>query len=172
MRRKSKVLVLGCVLLATAVLLAQHKHFKELLIGYEEVPAVSTSAWGDFRLNIARDKTSFEYKLSYTPLESAVTQAHIHFGQKGVNGGISVWLCSNLASPPTPAGVQPCPTPSGTISGTVTAANVVGPSGQGITAGQFAELIEAMQNRMTYVNVHSANFGGGEIRSQIDPGPR
>ena len=45
-------------------------------------------------------------KLSYDALEGTVTQAHVHFGQKSVNGGISFFLCSNLGNgPPRHAGL-------------------------------------------------------------------
>src|SRR2546425_9528331 len=138
------------------------------LTGYEETPAISTGASGSFVARIRTD--AIDYELSYADLESAVTQAHIHFGQRGVMGGISVWLCSNLASPPTPAGTQSCPTPSGTVSGTIVAGNVVGPTGQGITAGQFDELVRAIVNGIAYANVHSTTFPAGEIRGQTRGG--
>ncbi len=92
---------------------------------------------------------------------------HIHFGPPNNTGGVSVWLCSNLASPPTPARVQPCPAPGGTMEGTATAADGVGPAGQGIEAGAFAELVSAIKHGKTYVNVHSSKWPAGEIRSQI-----
>jgi len=135
------------------------------LSGYEETPAISTGASGSFVARIGND--SIEYELSYEGIESPVTQAHIHFGQPGVAGGISAWLCSNLASPPTPAGTQSCPTPSGTVTGTITAANIVGPAGQGIAVGQFDELISAILKGVAYANVHSNTFPAGEIRGQI-----
>ena len=47
------------------------------------------------------------YRLSYSALTGNVTQAHIHFGQAAVNGGISAFLCSNLGN--GPAGTQACP---------------------------------------------------------------
>lgn len=159
------------LLMAVGVVLSQGpKEFKAVLIGNEEVPAISTTANGEFRARISRDETEISYELSYADLEGDVTQSHIHFGQHGVNGGISVWLCSNLASPPTPEGTQPCPPPPATISGTIMAGDVVGPAGQGISAGEFAELVRAIRAGDTYVNVHSSLFPGGEIRSQINPG--
>ena len=176
---KIKIL-LASVLILIALIVVVPQAFRQIdqvLNGYEEVPAVSTRASGVLRARIINergddlinfDQARIQYELSYTNLEGAVTQAHIHLGQAAVNGGISVWLCSNLASPPTPAGTQPCPAPPATISGTITAANVVGPTVQGIAPGEFAELIRAMRAGKTYVNVHSDKFPGGEVRSQID----
>lgn len=163
----ASVMLLVCI----GVVLPQGiKEIKAILIGYEEVPAVSTGAGGELRARISNDESSISYELSYSDLEGTVTQAHIHVGRPGTIGGISVWLCSNLPSPPTPAGVQPCPAPPATIDGTLTASDVVGPVGQGIAPGEFDELIKAIRARSTYVNVHSTMWPGGEIRSQIDPG--
>ena len=171
MRRLAMLITVIAFVSGTTFVFAQgFKKISELLIGFEEVPSVSTVANGTFDARISKDETHIDWELSYTDLEGAVTQAHIHFGQKGVNGGISVWLCGNPSATVTPpAGTQTCPAPPATISGTATAANVVGPAGQGIAAGEFAELIRAIRAGKTYANVHSTKFPGGEIRSQIGP---
>jgi CHRD domain len=178
MRKYVVFAIIPVLLIVAAVIIAQRfGNFRSSLSGYEEVPVVSTVADGNFKAEISRDETSIDYELNYSDLEGTVQQAHIHFGQKGVNGAIQVWLCSNLASPPTPAGVQPCPAPPATVTGTIVAANVVGqaagpPAGQGIQPGEFAELIKAIRAGKTYANVHTNKFPGGEIRSQIGKGNR
>jgi CHRD domain-containing protein len=148
------------------------KSIKELLTGAEEVPYVSTTSDGKFEARINKEETEITYTLSYSALEGDVQQSHIHVGQKGVNGGISVFLCSNLGN--GPAGTQPCPPAPATISGTITAADVSPPipatlaaRNQGVNTGELAELIAAIRSGDTYVNVHSSKFPGGEIRSQI-----
>lgn len=135
------------------------------LVSYQEVPALSTAARGHFRAVIDEEAGTVEYTLSYENLEGTVTQAHIHFGQRGVNGGISVFLCSNLGN--GPAGTQACPAAPAEISGSFASADVIGPSGQGIAAGQFAELLAAIRNGVAYANVHTSTFPGGEARGQI-----
>src|SRR6185503_15895718 len=50
------------------------------LIGYEEVPAVSSTGSGVFHAKVSEDGTSFNYEISYEGLEGNVTQSHIHFG--------------------------------------------------------------------------------------------
>jgi hypothetical protein len=134
------------------------------LIGYQEVPAISTEGDGTFRARMI-DDDAFKFRLTYEDLSSPVLQSHIHFGQKSVNGGIAVFLCSNLGN--GPAGTAACPPNGGTVTGTITAEDVVGPAGQGIAPGEFEEVLDAIRARVAYVNVHSATFPSGEIRGQL-----
>lgn len=135
------------------------------LLGYEEVPAISTDGKGSFRAEISQRNQELEYRLQYQGLSAPVQQAHIHFGQFAVNGGISVFLCSNLGN--GPAGTPECPD-SGTVKGTLTAAQVVGPGLQGIDPGDFDKLVDAIDAEIAYVNVHTDRYTGGEIRGQLD----
>jgi hypothetical protein len=129
------------------------------LSGYEETPSVSTVARGKFRAEI--DGDSIDYRLTYTGIEGGTTlAAHIHFGQRHTAGGVSAFLCGGGDKPA-------CPTPGGTVEGTIDAADVVGPAGQGILAGQLNELVRAIRAGATYVNVHSTTFPAGEIRGQV-----
>jgi hypothetical protein len=134
------------------------------LMGYQEVPAISTEGDGTFRARMI-DDDAFRFRLTYEDLSSPVLQSHIHFGQKSVNGGIAVFLCSNLGN--GPAGTAACPPNGGTVTGTITAEDVVGPAGQGIAPGEFEEVLDAIRARVAYVNVHSATFPSGEIRGQL-----
>ncbi|MGH3110788.1 MAG: CHRD domain-containing protein, partial [Gaiellaceae bacterium] len=132
-----------------------------------EVPSVSTEAQGRFELRI-RD-SELAYTLTFSGLEGDVAQAHIHFGQTGVNGGITAWLCEGSVQGPTGFDTA-CPQ-SGTVTGTITADDVLAtpsPSAaQGISAGEFDEFVRAIRAGFTYANVHSSQFPGGEIRTQI-----
>jgi hypothetical protein len=144
----------------------QRAGFRVLLDGYQEVPAVSSEARGHAVLHVSPRGGSLDYEVAYEGLEGNVLQAHIHLGRPGTNGGIMVFLCSNLGN--GPAGTPVCPGPrSGSVSGSVDAAGVVGPSGQGIAAGEFAEVLAGIRSRSAYVNVHSDLFPGGEIRGNI-----
>jgi hypothetical protein len=141
------------------------------LRGFEEVPAVSTPASGELRLKISDKKGVIEYELDYENLQGDITQSHIHVGQKGVAGGISIWLCQT-ATNPAPAAVAAltpvCPGPrTGSVDGTITSTNVVGPAGQLITAGQLDEVIAAIRAGVAYGNVHTTAVGSGEIRGQL-----
>jgi len=169
MRRLGLFLAAAVVVSVSTVIYAQgFKKISEFLTGYEETPsAVSTTGGGTFNARISNDESQIDWELSYSDLEGAVQQAHIHFGQKGVTGPISVFLCTNLGN--GPAGTQPCPAPPATISGTIVAADVTNLANErGISAGQLDELIRAVRAGTTYVNIHSTRWPGGEVRSQID----
>jgi len=166
--------VLACALVSAVAFAQGFVNIKELLTGYEEVPSVSTGASGEFTAKIRKDST-IDWQLSYSDLEGAVQQAHIHLGQTGVNGGITVFLCTNLGN--GPAGTQPCPAPPATISGVITAADVspnipatLAARNQGLNTAEMDELLAAMRAGATYVNIHSTTWPGGEVRSQIDNG--
>src|SRR5688500_11760181 len=135
------------------------------LHGFEEVPVISTPASGEFVARINSAKTEITWRLSSEDTEAPVQQAHLHLGQRDVNGGIAVFLCTNLGN--GPAGTQPCPPAPATISGTINADDVIGPAGQGLDPGQLADLIQAIRPGVVYANVHSTKFPGGEIRGQV-----
>jgi len=139
------IAVITAVSVAAIALGQGFKKISEILTGYEETAAtgggaVSTTGNGTFTARISNDESRIDWELSYTDLEGAVQQAHIHFGQKAVTGPISVFLCTNLGN--GPAGTQPCPAPPATISGTITAVDVTNLANErGISAGQLDELI-------------------------------
>lgn len=158
------------MLTAAAVLafpvVAEARVLRAHLIGYNEVPSVNSKAEGFFMATVAADGNSFTYTLSYDGLQAPVTQAHIHFSKSRINGPIVIWLCQTAAAT-GPAGTQACPQ-SGTITGTITSANVLAaPSTQQLPAGALADMISAMKVGAAYVNVHTGVSPGGEIRGQV-----
>ena len=165
-------IVLGYATVAPVPALGQSgvqlaQSFRADLRGFGEVPSISTSGEGRFEADLNLQDGSLEYTLRYSGLESAVTQAHIHFSQAATNGAIVVFLCSNLQGAPT--GTQPCPTGDGEISGVIAADDVLGVADQGLDPGAFNQLLQAMFDRATYANVHTEGHVTGEIRGQITP---
>lgn len=141
----------------------------EELSGYNETTlALSTTGEGQFRMQIDRNGQEISYELSYASLEAPVLQAHVHFGSPSQSGGISFFLCTNLGN--GPVGTQACPAAPATITGTIRPADIIGPAGQGIAAGEFGEVLAAIDAGFTYVNVHSSKYPAGEIRAQLDNG--
>lgn len=150
---------------ATAIATSGTNSVRGELEGYQEVPSVSTSSTGSFSARIVNGGEAIDYTLKYSALEGTVNQAHIHLGQRSANGGISAFFCTNLGN--GPVGTQLCPTGPATVTGRITAADVIGPVGQGIAAGELAELVRAIRSGVTYANVHSSKFPSGEIRMQL-----
>jgi hypothetical protein len=139
-----------------------------------EVPALWSQAHGRLKATIDQQNQTISYELSYDGLEGDVLQAHIHLGQRGVNGGVSVFLCGNPPNvPAAPAPLPPpCPAPPATVTGELTAANIIGPAAQGIeptsaTVNEFGDLVNMLLSGATYANVHSSKFPGGEVRGQV-----
>jgi hypothetical protein len=162
----SAVAVLGIAAVATTTALAGgEREVRTRLTGFQEVPAISTDASGKFRAKVRTSGQEIRYELRYADLTGAVQQAHIHIGQRSVNGGISVFLCSNLGN--GPAGTQACPPAPATISGTIRPADVIGPADQGIDPMEFDELVGAIRAGVAYANVHTTKWPGGEIRGQL-----
>jgi hypothetical protein len=139
------------------------------LVGYQETPTtINTTGSGDFKARISQDGTALDYELTYRDLASQITQSHIHFGRPAITGGIVLFLCTNLGNAPGTVPVpQACPTTNpATITGTLTAADVIAVSGQGIDSGAagFAEILKALRAGAAYVNVHTTGHPSGEIR--------
>lgn len=169
--------IAGFVLFSASVILAANaqemeeeidtdaRTFQTDLSGYEEVPTLFSPASGSFTATLNEDATAIDYQLTYSGFPTPVQQAHLHLGRTAVNGGIIIFLCSNLPNPP--ANTPACPETEGEVSGTLTPEGVVGPEEQGITEGEFEKLLDAMGNDAVYVNVHTEQFPPGEIRGQL-----
>ena len=180
-----KVVLLGLVVVlgllgVSAVALADRGHgkgdlknFSARLNGWEEDPSQVTTGKGSFSAEVV-SPTRIDFTLKYRDMEGPVFMAHIHIGSRHESGGISAWLCGGTTQPACPAG------PDATVNGTIEAADITGPAGQGVEPGNFADLIRAIRRGETYTNVHTGSAGpppsgrapGGEIRGQNRPGHR
>lgn len=144
---------------------------RETLTGYEENMAVSTPGVGEFRARIDRRDEEIRYTLSFEGIPTEVRQAHIHFEKRTNNGPIVAWLCDSTQNPSPRESTPACPAGGGSVSGVITRDDVgTGSAGQGIGPGEFAEFLQAIRAGVTYVNVHSVQYAGGEIRGQIGNG--
>src|SRR5262252_3875818 len=158
--------VIGSLLVIATV--AKADQIGALLTGYEESPSVSTTARGEFTATVDHDGDLIQYTETYSGLQAPVTQSHIHVGQPGVNGSIVIFLCQT-ATNPDPTGLAPqCPQ-EGTVSRTITAANVIAGSTatQQLVAGDLGAVITAIRAGAAYANVHTTASPGGEMRGQI-----
>ena len=143
------------------------KNFSTRLNGWEEVPSQVTTGRGSFRATaVAGPPQRIDFELRYENLEGTnVLFAHIHVGSFHENGGVSAFLCGGGGQAACPAG------PTGTVTDTIEAANIVALTAQGVEAGNFADLLRAIRKGEAYVNVHTETRApGGEVRGQLKKG--
>lgn len=133
--------------------------FTAHLIGYNETPSLNSNGVGDLTLTIGTNQITFDLK--YSGLSGNPLFAHVHVGQPGVAGGVSFFFCGGGGKPSCPAST------SGEITGTVVAADIVGPTTQGFAIGDFNSVVKAIRAGFTYANMHTPNFPAGEIRGQL-----
>jgi CHRD domain len=138
------------------------ERFSARLSGAEEVPPINTAGSAEFEMT--NQQGTITFSLSFSDLSSPLAVAHLHFAPGKVAGGVMIFLCGGGGQPACPA------TTEGTITGTITAANVTGPTVQGVNPGDLDSALEAVRDGLSYANMHTANFGGGEIRGQVRRG--
>ena len=125
------------------------------LSGDEEVPPRDTKAHGVATIRISADGLSADYLVIANNIENVIA-GHIHTGTLGINGPVVVNLVSAAACETLNNGIR--------CQGSFTAADFVGP-----LAGQpFSALLALLEQERAYVNVHTTQYPGGEIRGQID----
>lgn len=136
------IVVAGLILVLALDARAQIFNYTVTMDGAQETPPVATAATGSGTAVIDTTANTLTLSYSFSGLSSAQTDAHIH-GFAGIGAG--------------PAGVlNPLPLGSPVVNHIW---NFTEPQEASILAG------------LTYVNIHSSNFGGGEIRGQIVPEP-
>jgi hypothetical protein len=172
-----RAMLLGAIFSAITVVPAarasQHtEEFRAVFSGFNEVGALNAQSGAILSegtatlvLKLDRAAQTVSYTLEYSGLSAAVTQSHVHFGKVHMAGGVMVFFCSNLAT--APAGTQPCPASGGTVTGTLSAANVLAIAGQNVPAADFGALVDALESDTAYANIHTSSFPAGEIRGEI-----
>jgi hypothetical protein len=136
------------------------EQFQTRLTGFQETPAILTNGRGTFRASLHAGGNSLSFTLTYSGLSTPATAAHIHIGQSAVAGGVIAFLCGGGGKPACPAG-------GGTVTGTITASDIMAVPAQGVEVGNFANLVRVLLAGVGYANVHSTAHPGGEIRGQI-----
>ena len=157
------VIVFGCVAYSARADQDDATSLRARMNGFNEVPPKLTDGSGTFTATVVGDHIDFT--LTFSNLTGNPAAAHLHFGQRNVNGGVFLFLCGGGNQPACPAAT------SGTITGTAGAANVVAQTpDQGIPAGDFAAALRAIRSGETYANMHTPKFPAGEIRGQVKVG--
>jgi hypothetical protein len=168
--------IFSAMTVAPAVMAAPHtEEFHAAFSGFNEVGALNAQSGAilsegraSLVLKLDRAAQTLSFTLNFSGLSAPVTQAHIHFGKVHMAGGVMVFFCSNLAS--APPGTQPCPAGGGTVTGTLSAANVLAIAGQNVPGGDVDALVDALESDTAYANIHTTSFPAGEIRGEIRRG--
>ncbi len=146
------VLFVGTASMTSQIAVGQAEEiFKAKLAGTEEVPPNESPAGGSAWVKINND--NIEYEVNVTDIDK-VNAAHVHFGESGKNGPVILTLFKD----------DPTELKTGKLGeANLTATNLEGPMNGKTTA----DLLGAIKNGTTYVNVHSTDFPDGEIRGQL-----
>ncbi|MGH8948194.1 MAG: CHRD domain-containing protein [Acidimicrobiia bacterium] len=115
-----------------------------------QTPAVVSDGEGEAEFTLRRDSVRFE--VEWEDLTSSVVAGHIHCAAAGANGQVGVTL---VHEPPLDT--------DGRINGSFTSPDV----GNGCGWATLDDVLEALVTGNAYVNIHTENFTGGEIRGQI-----
>ena len=130
-------------------------HFNASLNGENSVPAKDTKAVGEVIVTISKDESSVHYKVMVANIEN-VTASHFHMAPPGSNSGIVVPLFAN-----------PNPQPSGPMNGIMAEGDITASNVVGALAGNLAGFIEAIRSGNIYINIHTMQNPGGEIRGNL-----
>src|SRR5216117_4031558 len=137
---------------------------KANLSGFQETPStLSTPGSGRFTAKIDDDAQTIDYRLSYEGLEAPAIAAHIHLGARATSGGVSAFLCGGGNKPA-------CPPAGGIVTGTITPADIIGPTAQGIAPGEFAEVVRAIRNGAVMVSTPGSLVKGKTASLTATPG--
>jgi hypothetical protein len=133
------------------------------LRGRNEVPPVDTDAFGAAKFVSDKHCTKIKFFLKVEEIDNFV-QAHIHFGRRGENGPVLAFLFgADLESLEDQNGIS---TRKGIVTGVITDKDI---EKNDVGVDDVEDLLELMKDERTYVNVHTEQNPGGEIRGQIIP---
>ncbi len=126
--------------------------FEALLTGTNEVPPVGTSATGLVTVLLNDDEDTLTINLLFSGLSGTQTAAHIHgLAGPGVNAPV------RIAPPSLPLG--------NLFDFTITIPTTL----PGLPSLSRTAFVQGMKDGLTYFNIHSTLFPGGEIRGQLQP---
>ena len=141
--RRAAIFLTGLACAAWAVpASAAPLSFTVQLSGAQQVPPVQTSGTGSATITYDPSTQKVTWNITYAGLSSPVTMAHFHNAAAGKNGPVVVWLSKRDGSVASPLTGEATLTPA---------------QAQQFLAGDW------------YVNVHSQDHPGGEIRGQAVP---
>jgi len=134
---------LSAITLWVAPSLAAPESFTVALTGAMEVPSVDTPAKGSAKISYDPSTRVVNWTITYSGLSGPATMAHFHGpAAQGENAGVQVWLTEKGKPVESPIKGQATLTPD---------------QAKDFAAGKW------------YVNVHTEQHPGGEIRGYVTP---
>lgn len=157
MRRVISFLSVGTVvLLGSAVQAhAQTVAFPTItLSGANENPGVLTGSVGSGTVSVNISTGIVTYRIDVFNMPVGTTAGHFHIGAVGQNGPVVVnfTVATNISN-------------DFGISGTASAADLIPRAAQGINT--WEDFLQGLLLGNVYMNIHSTNNPGGEIRGQV-----
>lgn len=154
-------------------------NYNATLTGNQQVPPVKTNGIGTASFELLDDNKTLHYQINVLDVPE-ITGIHIHQGKAGENGDVIVNLYNpkenifqNENKIENETKLSQIESNSVTIngntqnsliaSGTINNSDLKGP----LLGKDISDLINLMQSKNTYVNVHSESYPDGEIRGQI-----
>ena len=143
------------------------------LSGLNEVPATPSQGTGSAGLVLDTIAQTLTGNIVFSGLTSNTTAAHIHCCLPaqfvpGVNVGVATVL---PAFPGFPLGVTSGSDHFVLLLNDASAYNPAFVTAQGGLANAEAAFVTGLETGRTYLNIHTVNFGGGEIRGFVVPEP-
>lgn len=146
------VIVVVAMLAAVSAAYADDLKFEAELSGAQENPPVATEGVGEAKFE--SDGASVDFELKWADLTTPAFAAHIHCGVTGVNGPVGVTLFAGAMGT------------EGEVAGSFAAPD----PGNACGWDDLADVLGAMASGGAYVNVHTTQHRGGEIRGQVTAG--
>src|SRR5918992_2277276 len=143
------VTILSAVLATAGVAYADDLKSEAELSGAEEVPPVETEGEGEAKFE--SDGTSVDFELKWDDLSTPAFAAHIHCGGPEEAGPVGVTLFAGAMDT------------EGEVQGTFTTPD----PGNACGWEDLADVLGAMATGGAYVNVHTTQHPGGEVRGQV-----
>jgi hypothetical protein len=134
-----------------------HNIFNAQLAGSNEVPPVTTAAWGTATFQLlpaSGHEQVVSFQLSLKNI-TGVMGAHIHNGKQGENGPVVADLFNTS-------------NPTGAINGKLTAGTLTSSKLTGsLHNKELSALVNMIRSGEAYVNVHTTQNQNGEVRGEI-----
>jgi hypothetical protein len=166
--KPSALIAAGLLAVAAAMPAAAHEAvYRAVLTGSSEIPPNASPGTGTALITVDFDLFTMEVQVSFADLVGTTTASHIHCCTATPGSG-NVGVATVLPSfTGFPLGVT-----SGTYDHTfdmslASSWNPAFVTAQGSISNAFTALTDAMADGNAYLNIHSTQFPGGEIRGLL-----